>query len=166
MLFIAKTSTPEVHTLAFATPPGEGDRRLQSIRKAPLVQCPQLKIIRIDMSIYFGSINHIQKQISRIVDNQRIYHILIVASGVNFIDLAGIEALLIENKRLKSKNGSLYFVAVKTQTMDFMERVNFVDEIGRENFFDTKSEAIHVLYDRLDKAKCVKCQALVFDECH
>ena len=118
------------------------------------------------MSIYFGSINHIQKQISRIVDNQRIYHILIVASGVNFIDLAGIEALLIENKRLKSKNGSLYFVAVKTQTMDFMERVNFVDEIGRENFFDTKSEAIHVLYDRLDKAKCEKCQALVFDECH
>ncbi len=166
MLFIAKTSTPDVHTLAFATPPGEGDRRLQSIRKAPLVQCPQLKIIRIDMSIYFGSINHIQKQLSRIVDNQRIYHILIVASGVNFIDLAGIEALLNENKRLKAKNGSLYFVAVKSSTFDFMEKVNFVNEIGRDNFFDTKSEAIKVLYDRLDKSKCEKCQALVFNECH
>ena len=166
MLFIAKTSTPDVHTLAFATPPGEGDRRLQSIRKAPLVQCPQLKIIRIDMSIYFGSINHIQKQLSRIVDNQRIYHILIVASGVNFIDLAGIEALLNENKRLKVQNGSLYFVAVKSTAFEFMEKVNFVNEIGRENFFDTKSEAIKVLYDRLDKSKCEKCQALVFNECH
>ncbi|MDB4847480.1 SulP family inorganic anion transporter [Candidatus Pseudothioglobus singularis] len=166
MLFIAKTSTPDVHTLAFATPPGEGDRRLQSIRKAPLVQCPQLKIIRIDMSIYFGSINHIQKQLSRIVDNQRIYHILIVASGVNFIDLAGIEALLNENKRLKAQNGSLYFVAVKSTAFEFMEKVNFVNEIGRENFFDTKSEAIKVLYDRLDKIKCEKCQALVFNECH
>ncbi|MDC0910884.1 SulP family inorganic anion transporter [Candidatus Pseudothioglobus singularis] len=166
MLFIAKTSTPDVHTLAFATPPGEGDRRLQSIRKAPLVQCPQLKIIRIDMSIYFGSINHIQKQLSRIVDNQRIYHILIVASGVNFIDLAGIEALLNENKRLKAQNGSLYFVAVKSTAFEFMEKVNFVNEIGRENFFDTKSEAIKVLYERLDKSKCEKCQALVFNECH
>ena len=166
MLFIAKTSTPDVHTLAFATPPGEGDRRLQSIRKAPLVQCPQLKIIRIDMSIYFGSINHIQKQLSRIVDNQRIYHILIVASGVNFIDLAGIEALLNENKRLKAQNGSLYFVAVKSTAFEFMEKVNFINEIGRDNFFDTKSEAIHVLYDRLDKSKCEKCQALVFNECH
>ena len=166
MLFIAKTSTPDVHTLAFATPPGEGDRRLQSIRKAPLVQCPQLKIIRIDMSIYFGSINHIQKQLSRIVDNQRIYHILIVASGVNFIDLAGIEALLNENKRLKAQNGSLYFVAVKSTTFEFMEKVNFVNEIGRDNFFDTKSEAIKVLYERLDKSKCEKCQALVFNECH
>ncbi|MDC1290405.1 sulfate permease [Candidatus Thioglobus sp.] len=166
MLFIAKTSTPDVHTLAFGTPPGEGDRRLQSIRKAPLVQCPQLKIIRIDMSIYFGSINHIQKQISQIVDNQRIYHILIVASGVNFIDLAGIEALLIENKRLKAQNGSLYFVAVKSTAFEFMEKVNFVNEIGSDNFFDSKAEAINVLYDRLDKSKCEKCQALVFKECN
>ena len=166
MLFIAKTSTPDVHTLAFGTPPGEGDRRLQSIRKAPLVQCPQLKIIRIDMSIYFGSINHIQKQISQIVDNQRIYHILIVASGVNFIDLAGIEALLIENKRLKAQNGSLYFVAVKSTAFEFMEKVNFVNEIGRDNFFDSKAEAINVLYDQLDKSKCEKCQALVFKECN
>ena len=166
MLFIAKTSTPDVHTLAFGTPPGEGDRRLQSIRKAPLVQCPQLKIIRIDMSIYFGSINHIQKQISQIVDNQRIYHILIVASGVNFIDLAGIEALLIENKRLKAQNGGLYFVAVKSTAYEFMEKVNFVNEIGRDNFFDSKADAINVLYDRLDKSKCEKCQALVFKECN
>ena len=165
MLFIAKTSAPEVHTLAFGSPPGEDIRKLQSIRKTPLVQCPQLKIIRIDMSIYFGSINHIQKQISRIVDNQRIYHILIVASGVNFIDLAGIEGLLIEHRRLKALNGDLYLVDVKSSTYEFMEKVNFVNEIGRENFFESKEEAIHIVYDRLDRSKCEKCQALVFKEC-
>ena len=165
MLFIAKTSVPEVHTLAFGSPPGEDIRKLQSIRKTPLVQCPQLKIIRIDMSIYFGSINHIQKQISRIVDNQRIYHILIVASGVNFIDLAGIEGLLIEHRRLKALNGDLYLVDVKSSTYEFMEKVNFVNEIGRENFFESKEEAIHIVFDRLDRSKCEKCQALVFKEC-
>ncbi len=165
MLFIAKTSVPEVHTLAFGSPPGEGNRKLQSIRKTPLVQCPQLKIIRIDMSIYFGSINHIQRQISQIVDNQRIYHILIVASGVNFIDLAGIEGLLIEHRRLKMLNGSLYFVDVKSSTYEFMEKVNFVNEIGRENFFESKEESIRIVFDRLDRSKCEKCQALVFKEC-
>ena len=165
MLFIAKTSAPEVHTLAFGSPPGEDIRKLQSIRKTPLVQCPQLKIIRIDMSIYFGSINHIQKQISQIVDNQRIYHILIVASGVNFIDLAGIEGLLIEHRRLKALNGNLYLVDVKSSTYEFMEKVNFVNEIGRENFFESKEEAIHIVFDRLDRRKCEKCQALVFKEC-
>jgi SulP family sulfate permease len=165
MFFIAKTSTPEVHTLAFGSPPGEGVRKLQSIRKSPLVQCPQLKIIRIDMSIYFGSINHIQKQIDQIVDNQRIYHILIVASGVNFIDLAGMEGLLIENKRLKEFKGSLYFVSVKSSVLEFMEKVHFVDDIGRENFFELKEQAIHMIFDRLDRSKCEKCHALIFNEC-
>jgi len=165
MFFIAKTSTPEIHTLAFGSPPGEGVRKLQSIRKSPLVQCPQLKIIRIDMSIYFGSINHIQKQINQIVDNQKIYHILIVASGVNFIDLAGMEGLLIENKRLKEFNGSLYFVSVNSSVLEFMEKVHFVDDIGRENFFELKEQAIHMIFDRLDRSKCEKCQALIFNEC-
>ena len=165
MFFIAKTATPEIHTLAFGSPPGEEVRKLQSIRKSPLVQCPQLKIIRIDMSIYFGSINHIQKQINQIVDNQRIYHILIVASGVNFIDLAGMEGLLIENKRLQELNGSLYFVSVKSSVLEFMEKVHFVDDIGRENFFELKEQAIHMIFDRLDRSKCEKCHALIFNEC-
>ena len=165
MLFIAKTSTPEIHTLAFGSPASEEPRKLQSIRNSPLTQCPQLKIIRIDMSIYFGSINHIQKQISRIIDNQRIRHILIVASGVNFIDLAGMEGLLVEDKRLKKLNGSLYFVAVKSSVREFMEKAHFVDEIGEDNFFEIKEDAINNIYDRLDRDKCAKCQALIFREC-
>jgi len=165
MLFIAKTSTPEIHTLAFGSPASAELRKLQSIRNSPLTQCPQLKIIRVDMSIYFGSINHIQKQISRIIDNQRIRHILIVASGVNFIDLAGMEGLLVEDKRLKKLNGSLYFVAVKSSVLDFMEKAHFIDEIGEDNFFEVKEGAINKIYDRLDQDKCAKCQALIFREC-
>ena len=165
MLFIAKTSTPEIHTLAFGSPASAELRKLQSIRNSPLTQCPQLKIIRIDMSIYFGSINHIQKQISRIIDNQRICHILIVASGVNFIDLAGMEGLLVEDKRLKKLNGSLYFVAVKSSVLDLMEKAHFIDEIGEDNFFEVKEGAINKIYDRLDQDKCAKCQALIFREC-
>ena len=165
MLFIAKTSTPEIHTLAFGSPASAELRKLQSIRNSPLTQCPQLKIIRVDMSIYFGSINHIQKQISRIIDNQRIRHILIVASGVNFIDLAGMEGLLVEDKRLKKLNGSLYFVAVKSSVLDLMEKAHFIDEIGEDNFFEAKEGAINKIYDRLDQDKCAKCQALIFREC-
>ncbi|RKZ57295.1 MAG: sodium-independent anion transporter, partial [Gammaproteobacteria bacterium] len=103
VLFLAKTSTPRIPTLSVDA--SSKKRKLINIRKKPLKQCPQLKIIRIDMSIYFGSINHIQKRIAKIVENERIHHILIVASGINFIDLAGAEALVSENNRLKKQNG-------------------------------------------------------------
>jgi SulP family sulfate permease len=91
----------------------EGSRSFINIAKKPLKQCPQLKIIRIDMSIYFGSINHIQKKIEKISDGQNIHHILIVASGINFIDLSGMETLISEHNRLKRKEGGLYFVGLK-----------------------------------------------------
>ena len=166
MLFIAKTAAPEVHTLAFESGPEESERKLKTIRTTPLVQCPQLKIIRIDMSIYFGSINHIQKQINQIVDNQRIYHILIVANAVNFIDLAGIEGLLSENRRLKELGGSLYFVSVKASVEEFLKKVHFIEQIGEDNFFESKGQAIHNIYGKLDMKKCEKCRALVFKECN
>jgi len=166
MLFIAKTAAPEVHTLAFESGPEESIRKLRAIRTTPLTQCPQLKIIRIDMSIYFGSINHIQKQINQIVDNQRIYHILIVATGVNFIDLAGVEGLLSENRRLKELGGSLYFVSVKNSVAEFLQKVHFVEQIGEDNFYESKELAIHGIYQKLDMKKCEKCRALVFKECN
>lgn len=163
ILFLAKTSTPRIPTLSMDT--SDDKRKLINISKKPVNQCPQLKIIRIDMSIYFGSINHIQKRIAKIVESQRIYHILIVSSGINFIDLAGAEALVTENNRLKEHDGGLYFVGLKSTVYEFAARSYFIKKIGNDHFFDHKSQAIRELYKRLDKSVCSTCNARIFDEC-
>jgi len=163
ILFLAKTSTPRIPTLSLDT--SDDKRKLINISKKPVNQCPQLKIIRIDMSIYFGSINHIQKRIAKIVESQRIYHILIVSSGINFIDLAGAEALVTENNRLKEHDGGLYFVGLKSTVYEFAARSYFIKKIGNDHFFDHKSQAIRELYKRLDKSVCSTCNARIFDEC-
>ena len=165
VLFLAKTSTPGIPTLSIDDSAKDQKRKLINIQKKPLKQCPQLKIIRIDMSIYFGSINHIQKRISKIADSERIYNILIVASGINFIDLAGAEALVSENNRLKQNGGGLYFVALKSSVYEFAAKSFFVKRIGNDHFFDTKGHAIHKIYSRLDRSICSECQALIFNEC-
>ncbi|MGD8742944.1 MAG: SulP family inorganic anion transporter [Granulosicoccaceae bacterium] len=165
VLFLAKTSTPNITTLSIDRTDENEKGKLININKKPIKQCPQLKIIRIDMSIYFGSINHIQKRITQIVDNERIHHILIVASGINFIDLAGAEALVAESNRLKKLNGGLYFVGLKSSVYEFAAASCFIRQIGGDHFFDTKKEAIHSIYKRLDKDVCSTCQALIFREC-
>ena len=138
---------------------------LVNIQKKPLKQCPQLKIIRINMSIYFGSITHIQTRLSQITDNEQIYHILIVASGIHFIDLAGAEVLVSEHNRLKALGGGLYFVGVQSSVYEFAAKSCFIKKIGSKNFFDTKSEAIHAIYGRLDRSICATCPTQIFTEC-
>ena len=165
VLFLARTSTPEIPTLSVDDDPESGSRKLVSIQMKPIKQCPQLKIIRIDMSIYFGSINHIQNRISKIVDNEHIKHILIVSSGINFIDLAGAEALVSENKSLVEHGGGLYFVGLKPSVYEFAARSCFIRKVGNDHFFDTKTQAIKSIYSRLDREQCASCNALIFKEC-
>ncbi|WP_198262530.1 SulP family inorganic anion transporter [sulfur-oxidizing endosymbiont of Gigantopelta aegis] len=165
ILFLAKTSTPRIPTLSFDESAGNSKRKLININKKPVKQCPQIKIIRIDMSIYFGSINHIQNRIAHIVENEHIYHILIVASGINFIDLAGAEGLISENKALKKHGGGLYFVGLKSTVYEFAAKSGFIKHIGNRHFHDSKPEAISYIYTLLDKDVCSKCNMLIFDEC-
>ncbi|HEC13133.1 MAG TPA: SulP family inorganic anion transporter [Acidiferrobacteraceae bacterium] len=165
VLFLAKTSTPHIPILSFDGLPGSQNRKLINIKKKPLKQCPQLKIMRIDMSIYFGSINHIQKRIAKISEDENINHILIEASGINFIDLAGAEALVTENNRLMMKGGGLYFMDLKSSVYEFAAKSCFIRKIGSDHFFDSKTLAIHSIYNHLDRSICSTCQALIFKEC-
>ncbi len=165
VLFLSKTSTPAIPTLSLDNIQTNGKKKFININKKTVKQCPQLKIIRIDMSIYFGSVNHIQKRIAAIVENERINHILIVASGINFIDLTGIEVLISENNRLVKNNGGLYFVGLKASVYEFATKSHFIQRIGRSNFFDSKSQAINHIHKKLEQKTCTTCQALIFNEC-
>ncbi len=165
VLFLAKTSTPHIPTLSIDPDAPNGHRNFVNIEQKPLKQCPQLKIIRIDMSVYFGSVNYIQKRLAKISDNEGIKHILIVGSGINFIDLAGSEALVTENNSLKKQGGGLYFVGLKATVYASAARSGFIRQIGNDHFFDSKTQAIKSIYKRLDKKVCESCEVRIFKEC-
>ena len=165
VFFLARTSSPEIPALTLDTNKATGKRNFINTSKKPLAECPQIKIIRIDMSIYFGSINHIRDKIQKIVENEGIKHILIVASRINFIDLSGAEMLVSENDRLKSLGGGLYFTGLKASVYEFAAKTCFIKHIGGEQFFDTKQNAIASIYKKLNQDRCTTCRARIFDEC-
>jgi len=167
MIFLARTSIPDVVSLSPDRDDETGKRTLvRESRVNDLNECPQLKIVRIDMSVYFGSANHIQNRFHHISEKQGIKHILVVGTGVNFIDMTGAEMIEQESDRLQQKGGGLYFAELKPKVNNFIHRGHFDEHIGAQYFFEKKKHAIHKITTvALDHVMCQSCQFRVFDEC-
>lgn len=166
VIFLGRTSYPEIVSLAPAYDPVYKKKNFVDTSSRPITECPNLKIIRFDMSIYFGSLNHLQKELQRITDKEGIADILIICSGVNFIDLSGAEMLHHEADRLEEMGGGLYFAQLKPKVYEKLSRMHFIRDIGNNHFFDEKTEAIRKLQRMLRRQnKCDTCKARVFEEC-
>lgn len=131
-----------------------------------LPECKQLKIIRIDGSLFFGSVNHLQEQFDRIrAYNPSKKHLAIIASGINFVDLQGGHALVEEALRRKDAGGKLYLINVKEKLWDALERSGDLEVIGDRNIFQSKNAALHAIYHKLDRSVCASCEHHIFQEC-
>lgn len=161
VLFLAKTSTPDITEMALNTE----QRRFVEASGNKASQCPQLKVLRVDMSIYFGSVNHIQNRIEQIAEHEGINRILIICVGINFIDMSGVDLLVALDGKLKAKGGGLYFFGMKPCVMGNAARLGLVDEIGEERFFASKSAAVSQIFPTLDHQICGGCHQRVFREC-
>ncbi len=166
VIFLARTSTPDIVVLGPDIDPRYHKHALVDVSTKPVVQCPQLKIIRVDMSIYFGSLDHVQSKIHKITKRDKVYDILIIAEGINLIDLAGTEMLLHEAERLDAMGGGLYFAGIKPAVYESISKTHLINGIGNAHFFDDKKEAI-IKLSRLIRMQghCERCTDRVCKEC-
>jgi len=93
-------------------------------------------------------------------------HVLLLGSGVNFIDTAGCEALVQASRTMRDSGATLYLCNLKPNVHAALSRSGFLDEFGRERVWPTKAEAIRALYKRFSVPQCASCTARIFTECH
>ncbi len=136
------------------------------VRATGAVECPQLALLRVDGSLFFGAVEHVRDELHevRAAAPQR-PHLLLIGTGINFIDVAGAELLVQEAKLTREAGGVLYLCNLKPPVRDLLERGGFLDSIGRDCVFEAKDEAIRSIYARLDAARCRSCEAQIFLEC-
>jgi sulfate permease, SulP family len=162
VLYLNRTARPRIYTVA----PDPATPKHQMGTGPDLPQCPQVRIVRIDGSLFFGAVNHVAETLHRFdqQDPER-RHVLIIASGINFIDVAGAEMLAVEAKKRRALGGGLYLCKVKEGVCEPFKRGGYIDDIGRENIFDTKAEAIAAIFQQLDRERCRTCDKRIFREC-
>jgi SulP family sulfate permease len=131
-----------------------------------LPDCPQLKIVRINGSLFFGAVNHLQEAFQAIDEaNPAHRHVLLVASGINFIDLGGAHMLAQEAARRKVLGGALYITHLKDEPMAMLRQSGVYDQIGASHFFRAGQDTLAILKNRLAPDVCARCTVRVFAPC-
>jgi sulfate permease, SulP family len=133
---------------------------------APRAQCPQLALLRVDGSLFFGAVEHVRDELHALRETSpERPHILLIGSGINFVDVAGGELVVHEAKLSADSGGALYLTSLKGAVREVLERGGFVARFGSERVFVTKDDAIRAIYRKLDPAICRTCTARIFLEC-
>jgi len=162
ILYLMQTSHPRI--LDVKPDPQPGSYHFTADTQLP--DCPQVKMLRINGEAFFGAVDHIQSHIEQVDEQMPTQkHLLIVASGINFVDIAGAEMLTHEAQRRRRMGGGLYFYRMKDSTRHFLDRGGYLDEIGRENVFDVRDTPMDVIYPKLDVTICQTCQLRIFSQC-
>jgi len=98
-IYLTRMAHPHIQSLV--PYPDDPRRRMKDLVDNELPECPQLKIIRIDGSLFFGAANHVS-EIFEEIDGNDPKHLLIVGSGISYIDISGAMMLVQEAQRRRS----------------------------------------------------------------
>ncbi len=155
--YLEKTSKPNIAELGLTK-----ERKLINIKRdKDAASCSSIKIIRVDGSIYFGAIETISNFFIKLYEENEVKTLLIIASGINFIDLAGAEWLTSEVTKWRERGGDVYFVGMKKVSQKVLSKGEFLDKIGEDHFFTDKKTAIETIHSKFKDS----CKTPVFKEC-
>lgn len=164
--YFYQTSKPAIHERA---PPRD---ELSNLRRkfteagpdAP--GCPQLAMLAVQGSLYFGAVEHVSDALQRVdeLQPQRKW-VFLLAQGINFADLAGARMLADEARRRRAIGGGLFIVGSPVRVLRALIKGGEVKAIGRDRIVAHKGDALRAAYPCLDTEICRRCQARVFHEC-
>jgi sulfate permease, SulP family len=163
LVYLNRTSRPQMR--AVAPDPRHSLRRFGPVAQG-IVECPQLKIMTVEGSIYFGAVEHVASRLETLREVAREQkHLLVVARNINFLDVAGAEALAREARSRLWGGGRLWLQGLRLPAEDVLRNGGFLAEIGEDAVFRDKHEAIARVFERLDPGICSRCRARIFQEC-
>jgi sulfate permease, SulP family len=161
--YLKRTATPNIAVMA--TDPTHPRHPFINTMRKEVPLCPQTKIIRIDGNLYFGAIQHVSATLREHRRGTEKW-LMLLASGINHVDLDGAEWLVNEAKYWREKKGGgMLIVRLKLVAQEVLSDGGYLDEIGQENLFTSKTDAVAALYAKLDRNVCRACPNRVFIEC-
>lgn len=128
ILFLRKTITADVFEMVFVM---EEERFKRIDDDNRLKQFPNILILRIDMSVFFGNAANIAEQIRGFVSRrgQDLEAIVINFSGVNYVDVSGCEVLNELFEEFSAKGINVFSMYRKEQVREILRKSGVQDRL-------------------------------------
>ena len=159
--YVMRTSTPRIQAVV----PDDSYKHFGHDPERPV--CPQLGVIEILGSLYFGAVNYVEDFILNFAakhPEQR--YLLIRMHNVNNCDFSGIHMLESIVRTYRERGGDVFLVRATERVRQSMEKTGFDKHLGLENYLEEDKAISQIFYHVLDPAMCIyECPVRVFKEC-
>jgi SulP family sulfate permease len=168
--YLYRSARPSLRTMGFNKTYAEDVRRpfviIDDAPSGTLPECPQLKLLRMEGSVYFGAVAHVAEHLHMLrTEPTPAKRLMVMTKGMTTIDMAGAEMWEAELLRRRAMGGDLYFHRPRPQVLSVWKRSGFIDRLGRDHIFESKHVAIGTIVPQLEDDICARCTVRVFDEC-
>lgn len=160
-LYIAKTSAPPVHSVL----PDEAFSHFVYEPDKPV--CPQLGVLTIEGSLYFGACQHVKDEIrANLTAHPDQKFLLLRMHRVNLCDISGLHTLEAIVRLYRQRGGDVFMVGVRRHVWEKMQASGFDTLLGIDHFLSQERAVAHIFYKILDPALCIyKCRVKIWQEC-
>ena len=165
VVYLYRTAHPALRSMGFARAPAPGVERPFVVLAPGEPECPQLKLLRMEGSVWFGAEDHVAAGLRAVrAGPSAPRHLLVMGKSMNFIDPAGVALWERERVLRVQMGGGLYFHRPRPAVLDAWRASGFIERLGPHLYADKRS-AIAAIVPRLDGGICAGCKARVFEEC-
>ncbi|MBI5583398.1 MAG: SulP family inorganic anion transporter [Deltaproteobacteria bacterium] len=160
-LHLAKTSRPRIYEEI-------PDFLTGKMKPAGLADsCPQVDIVYIEGSLFFGSAAFVQEDLLRRLRNHpRAVALLIRMHRINTLDASGVHVLGLLLEEVRRRGGDMYLAGVNQRVFEVFRDSGFLRELGETHLRDTTGSAIRqAMRETFFPEDCSACELNIFQEC-
>jgi sulfate permease, SulP family len=114
----------------------------------------EILLVRVDENLYFANVGHVQDIITREFQKRPgIKHLVLVMSGVGFVDSSALHTLLASVDSLREAGVTIHLADVKGPVMDRLRRTKIFEQLAPGQVFPTPQMAVNALTRAAEREK-------------
>jgi sulfate permease, SulP family len=141
-LFLWRTSRPHIAVVGRVG----NSESFRNVQRHEVTTHPAVLAIRVDESLYFANTKYLEDALlDKVAEHPAVEHLLLVGSGINYVDASAVETLRELIARLHDAGVAFHLADVKGPVLDQLHRAGLIGELGEDHVFLSTHEAMAAL---------------------